>query len=210
LFDINDIPSRLIRDMNSLDQCEQLILRISGLGKKKIRTDNLILSAVLILLFEKNKQTHILFIKRSEKVSHHKGEISFPGGRMEPSDSSLKHTALRETEEEIGLPSDRIRIIAELDDYVTPYQFHITPYVGIVSPPFSTTINPDEVTEVIEVPLADLLNKHNYRTGYRLYHKTVYLVHFFSYREHTIWGITGFILHEFLHALINPISDAGT
>lgn len=164
-------------------------------------------SSVLLPLFAKNGQTHILFIRRSDTVSHHKGEISFPGGRMERYDPTLQDTALRETYEEIGLSRERVRIIAELDDYVTPYNFHITPFAGFVDLPDVLAPDPGEVAEIIYVPLIFFLNRQNYSAGFRLYNKTVYRLHFFRYGHHTIWGITGYIMHEFMHSLIRCFSE---
>lgn len=208
MFDPSDISSSLISVINDPVRCEHLLGEFGSRRRKKsIPADQLVASSVLLPLFEKNGQTHILFIRRSDTVSHHKGEISFPGGRMERSDSSLTDTALRETQEEIGLSRERVRIIAELDDYVTPYNFHITPFAGFVNMPDVLIPDHREVAEIIDVPLVFFLNRQNYSAGYRLYNKTVYHLHFFRYGQHTIWGITGYIMHEFMLSLIRGISE---
>ena len=208
MFDLSDIPSHLIRDINDPVRCEYMVGELGSRRRKKlIPADQLVASSVLLPLFEKKGQTHILFIRRSDTVSHHKGEISFPGGRMERSDSSLIDTALRETHEEIGLSRERVRIIAELDDYVTPYNFHITPFAGFVDLPDVLVPDPSEVAEIICVPLVFFLNRQNYSAGFRLYNKKVYHLHFFRYGKHTIWGITGYIMHEFVLSLIRCFSE---
>ncbi len=197
----------MTRSLGDIGRCESLIRRFGNSGrKKKISAGDLTRSAVLLLLFEKDLQTRILFIRRSESVRYHRGEIAFPGGRLEPYDRNPADTALRETYEEIGVPQNRIRLIAELHDYVTPYRFHITPFAGILSPPFDFKPDPFEVAEIIDAPLTFFLNPQNYRAGYRMYQKTVHHLHFFTYQNHTVWGITGYILYDFLKSLAGVFS----
>lgn len=201
------MPGRFIQEIARLDSCIQLIDRCNGKAVKIPVTGGFTFSAVLILLFEKNSATHILFIRRSQTVRYHKGEIAFPGGMREPGDTTPEATALRETMEETGLDPARIRIIAESDDFITPYHFHITPFIGMTEDNLSYQLNTDEVAEVIEVPLAHLYNSEYYRTGYRFYHGRLYDLHFFRYQQHVIWGITGYILFRFLTSLFSSFSE---
>ena len=118
-------------------------------------------SAVLILLYPKAGEDYIVFMRRTETVAHHKGQISLPGGGFEPSDPDLVHTALREAHEELGIPPDRIEVLSVMPDvYARVSFFVITPVIARLKPghPAELTFrpSPDEVAEVIEVPLSAL------------------------------------------------------
>jgi 8-oxo-dGTP pyrophosphatase MutT (NUDIX family) len=155
-------------------------------------------AAVLIPLFYKNDTIHILFTKRTEKVEHHKGQISFPGGMKDKSDKNLRNTALRETWEEMGIAEENITLLGRIDNFLTNTNFMITPYVGYFPFPYDYKINEDEISKVIEVPLAELLKsdcfeiKKWYRNG------ILWDVHYYYCNNETIWGVTGFLLSNFL------------
>lgn len=169
--------------------------------KRRIELGSLIPASVLIPFFEKNGQVHILFAKRTQNVRHHKGQISFPGGAFDPQDKDLLQTALRETEEEVGLKKEDVEIVAELDDMFTPTNFRVTPFAGFIPYPYAFKLNPHETAELIEIPLSHLLNERHHRLGYRrLFNKTVE-VHYYDYKEHTVWGVTGLILFELLEKI---------
>jgi 8-oxo-dGTP pyrophosphatase MutT (NUDIX family) len=170
-------------------------------AKRKMDLPGFTPSAVLVPLFEKNGRAYLLFIKRSLTVTHHKGQISFPGGARDASDKSLLDTALRETEEEIGVGPPAVEIIAELDDMVTPTHFTVTPFAGIIPYPYDFKIDPQETSEVIEIPLQHLLNDAHHRLGYRRFMNKTHEVHYYDYESHTVWGVTGFILNEFLRKI---------
>ncbi len=154
-------------------------------------------SAVLIPIFIKNGELSALFVKRSQSVRHHRGEIAFPGGAFDINDRSLEHTALRETEEEIGVHPSDIRILAELDELKTPTQFHITPFIGVMPYPYPWRINKDEVELVFDVPLSRLVSRSAHRKGFRLMEKNIYEIHYYYHDHHIIWGVTGNILYNF-------------
>lgn len=158
-------------------------------------------AAVLIPLFLKEKKIHVLFTKRTETVRTHKGQIAFPGGARDAEDNDLQYTALRETEEEIGIPGNTVEILAETSPMVTPTQFHVTPFIGIVPYPFDWKINPYETESIIEIPLSHLLDERHHRKGFRMWQDRTYEIHYFDYQEHTVWGVTGFIVYEFLEKL---------
>ena len=100
----------------------------------------------------------VLLTQRTAHLTAHAGQISFPGGRIEAHDPDPESAALRETEEEVGLPRDRVSVIGRLDTYLTGTGFEITPVVGIVTPPFPLAIDPFEVAEAFEVPLSYILD----------------------------------------------------
>jgi 8-oxo-dGTP pyrophosphatase MutT (NUDIX family) len=170
-------------------------------SKRIITLSEYVPSAVLIPLFEKHDETYLLFTQRSMTVRHHKGQISFPGGARENLDESLMVTALRETEEEIGLPAKAVEIIAELDDMITPTNFRVTPFAGIIPYPYAFKIDQEETSHLIEIPLGHLLNEAHHRLGYRRLFNQTHEVHYYDYQEHTVWGVTGFILYELLEKI---------
>lgn len=170
-------------------------------SRRAITLSGLLPSAVLVPLFEKNHETHLLFIQRSLTVRHHKGQVSFPGGARDASDKTLAETALRETEEEIGVPAGAVEVIAELDDTVTPTNFRVTPFAGIIPYPYAFKIDRQETAALIEIPLSHLLNDAHHRLGYRRLFNRTHEVHYYDYREHTVWGVTGFILYELLEKI---------
>src|SRR3990170_3256951 len=116
-------------------------------------------AAVLVPLFKKGGDCHLIFTKRTDTVRYHKGEISFPGGVFDESDSALERTALREAFEEIGLKESDVQIIGVLDDIVTVTEFIVTPFVGFFPYPYPFKVSPIEIAELIEVPLSSLLDE---------------------------------------------------
>jgi len=155
-------------------------------------------AAVLVPLFQKEGDCHLLFTKRSEEVKYHKGEISFPGGVVDEEDRELIHTALREAHEEIGLKESDVQIIGVLDDIVTITEFIVTPIVGLFPYPYPFKVSEVEIAELIEVPIASLLNEDSFseREIFRGDQKEI--VYAYQYGKHIIWGATARILNQFL------------
>jgi 8-oxo-dGTP pyrophosphatase MutT (NUDIX family) len=120
-------------------------------------------ASVLVPLLEREAGLTVLLTRRAEHLSDHPGQISFPGGRAEPHDLSPVDTALREAEEEIGLASHRVQVLGSLPIYTTVTSFIVTPVVGIVQPDFTLRLDPSEVSEVFEVPLAFLMSPAHHR-----------------------------------------------
>lgn len=162
------------------------------------KNDSLQKAAVLIPILVQENELHVILTKRSETVQHHKGQICFPGGAVDDSDTSLWHTALRETHEEIGIESKLIYFIDELKRIVTPTLFEITPYIGFVTCLPELNPNPHEIDEIITVPLRHFLDRNNLRFEEREYFGKSFTVPFFAYQHHEIWGATGKIILNFL------------
>ncbi len=120
------------------------------------------LAAVLLPLVMRDELT-LLLTERGAHLNTHSGQIAFPGGRTDDTDRDAVHTALREAEEEIGLPSTHIEVLGTLPIYVTGTAYIITPVVALVQPGFALQPNPDEVADVFEVPLSFLMNPANHR-----------------------------------------------
>jgi 8-oxo-dGTP pyrophosphatase MutT (NUDIX family) len=147
-------------------------------------------AAVLFPIVLRDGNQTVLLTQRTAHLRDHAGQISFPGGRVEAEDLSPTHTALRETEEEIGLSRDRIEVLGFLPEYRTGTGFRVTPVVAIVQPPFDLAPDPFEVAEVFEVPLAFLLDPANHKR-HSIHHLGA-LRHFFAmpYGDYFIWGAT--------------------
>ena len=155
-------------------------------------------AAVLIPLFFKENIPHLLFTKRTEKVEHHKGQISFPGGMLDKRDASLQITALRETREEVGIQEQDITILGRTDQFLTNTNFMVTPYAGYFTYPYPYTVNSDEISQLIEVPLPHLLKPEIFEVKKWERNGVLWDVHFYYYNKEVIWGVTGFLLSNFL------------
>ncbi|MCD6391341.1 MAG: CoA pyrophosphatase [Dehalococcoidia bacterium] len=160
--------------------------------KKMIAGKNLKASAVLIPLFHNQGQYHILFTERSKEIGLHEGQVCFPGGTHELSDSNLLQTVLRETEEEISLKAEDVEILGELDDITTlTSNYVISPFVAFMLHPYSLNINNIEVERVFSVPLSFFMDKSNFKQDSYEY----------EYKGHIIWGATARILRQFIDLL---------
>ncbi|MBL8314487.1 MAG: CoA pyrophosphatase [Rubrivivax sp.] len=120
-------------------------------------------AAVLVPLVQRPQGLHVLLTRRTDHLRDHAGQISFPGGRAEPEDSEPAITALREAEEEVGLPRDRVTVIGHMPVYTTITRYEVTPVVALVQPPFELTLDTFEVAEAFEVPLAFLMDPAHHR-----------------------------------------------
>nr|VFK52804.1 MAG: 8-oxo-dGTP pyrophosphatase MutT, NUDIX family [Candidatus Kentron sp. TUN]VFK53398.1 MAG: 8-oxo-dGTP pyrophosphatase MutT, NUDIX family [Candidatus Kentron sp. TUN]VFK56908.1 MAG: 8-oxo-dGTP pyrophosphatase MutT, NUDIX family [Candidatus Kentron sp. TUN] len=151
-------------------------------------------AAVLVPIVEHPHGLSILFTKRTDHLHDHPGQVSFPGGRTEEADSGPVETALRETEEEIGLKPSFIHVIGFLDTYETRTRYLVTPVVGLVTPGFR--LNPDrfEVAEVFEVPLPFLLDPMNHQVKPRTIEEIRYGFYELEYEGYVIWGATAGML----------------
>ena len=160
--------------------------------KKEITGENLKTSAVLIPFFYNQGQYHVLLTERSEEVDFHKGQVCFPGGRREPSDSSLLRTALREAEEEISLKAEDVEILGEFDDNLTlTSNYVISPFVAFIPHPYPLKADGREIREIFSVPLSFLLDEANFKQESYEY----------EYEGHIIWGATARILRQFVDLL---------
>jgi 8-oxo-dGTP pyrophosphatase MutT (NUDIX family) len=151
-------------------------------------------AAVLIPLIAHADALSVLFTQRTAHLKNHSGQVSFPGGRAELGDASAEFTALRETEEEIGLAMQRVEVLARLPDYRTRTGFRVTPVIGLVAPPLELAPDPREVAEVFEVPLAFLMEERNRQRRTREFQGQQVGYYVFEYGGRVIWGATAGIL----------------
>lgn len=155
-------------------------------------------AAVLLPLYVREGEQTILFTRRTEHLQHHRGEISFPGGRRQQGDADLQATALRETEEEMGIRPADVTVLGRLDDFVSVHGYHVVPFVGTFAWPYPFRADPREIAEVIEVPLAVLRDPARWRREDWRHRGRLHPVHFCTVGEHQIWGLTAAILRQFL------------
>ena len=188
---------------------EQRLRRALSLRQKRhIVAASRVSAAVLLPIYYKQGQYYILFTKRTEKVKEHKGEISFPGGAYQEGDGTLVNTALRECAEEIGLMADEIEVLGELDDTVTVTSSYIvSPFVGFMPWPYSLKLDQWETEEIIEVPLAALMDKNCFEEGTALVDGKLIDSYFYRYGKKVIWGATARILKQFLEIISDLVQQ---
>jgi 8-oxo-dGTP pyrophosphatase MutT (NUDIX family) len=179
---------------------DMLEARLASHSPRPLNLPGLVLreSAVLAPLFEREGVPHILFTRRPAHLRHHANQFSFPGGGREPEDPTPLHTALRETEEELGIERSRVRVLGMLDEVATPTSFRIQPFVGVIPSDGQYRPSAEEVEFILEVPLAGLLEPSIRRTEKRTVRGVEYDVYFYTYNSHVIWGATARILYDLL------------
>ena len=158
-------------------------------------------AAVLVPLVEREPELTVLLTERTAHLPSHAGQISFPGGAIEADDRDEVAAALRETDEEIGLPAERIDVIGRLDTYVTRTGFRIDPVVGLIRPPFTLRPDSNEVADVFEVPLSVILDPANPKRDSRVFQGKERYFHVFPYEDRYIWGATAGMLLNLREAL---------
>ncbi len=158
-------------------------------------------ASVLIPMYVRDRQLFTLFTKRTDHVEHHKGQISFPGGAREDHDQNAWQTAVRETEEEIGVPAESVRLLGALPKLVTVTDFEISPFVGAIPYPVEFRLAEGEVEKIIEIPVTFLLDpKVVEERPLRWKGKEVKTL-VYHYHGHAIWGATAHILSDLLEVL---------
>ena len=156
-------------------------------------------AAVLLLLYERDDGVHCLFQQRSQRVEHHKGQISFPGGARDAGDASAAATALRETHEEVGVAPADVDLLGELDEIWTVSDFRVRPFVGWLRDwPYPFRYAPREVEALLEVPVAHLADPASFADDVREIDGRRVALPSYRWGEHLIWGATARILTNFL------------
>jgi 8-oxo-dGTP pyrophosphatase MutT (NUDIX family) len=168
-----------------------------GMGRESAGT----VAAVLVPIVTHASGLTVLFTQRTAHLKAHSGQVSFPGGRAEPSDASPEETALRESEEEIGLARAHVEVLARLPEYFTRTGFRVTPVVGLIHPPLELVPDPREVESVFEVPLGFLLDTRNHQRHTREFQGATVGYYAMPYGDRNIWGATAGMVVNLCRAL---------
>jgi 8-oxo-dGTP pyrophosphatase MutT (NUDIX family) len=160
-------------------------------------------AAVLLPLFKNATDYHLVFTKRTDTLTHHKGQVSFPGGSFEPTDGDLLSTALRESHEEVGIRPQDVSVLGRLDDLSTfSTSFTISPFVGLIPYPYPFRPNPVEVAIVFDAPVSILADPTVRRRYIRARDDGATIEDYeFHVNGHVIWGATARIIHRFLEVV---------
>ncbi len=191
----------MTKRISYLNQIRRLL---AAYQPERIRPEGRAAAGVLLLLYDVDGETHLLFTKRTELVEYHKGEICFPGGRREPADKDLFTTAVREAFEEVGINPEHVERVGQLDDIVSRgSNFVVSPFVGVlkVPAPYEYSHQEREVDEVLEIPVAHLLDDTNGGRELRRIGDEDVETPFYRFHRHVIWGATARILAQFLGLL---------
>ncbi len=156
--------------------------------------DKLTPAAVLVPIVLRQARPTVLLTQRTPHLLDHAGQISFPGGKIDPGDRDAVDAALRETHEEVGIAPDRVEVVGNLDPYITRTGFSVTPVVGLVRPPIAPKPDPFEVAEIFEVPLAFLLDRSNHERHSRPFEGRTRYFYAMPYEGYFIWGATAGML----------------
>lgn len=164
-------------------------------------------AAVLMLFYPKNNQTHLALIVRNSGPNVHASQIAFPGGKVEPKDENLAMTALRETQEEIGITPQKVEIIRPFTEiYIPPSNFLVSPFLGISKSELSFQLQVSEVADIIEMPLSMLLSDQILKTTLMTTSYAIQIeVPVFEVFEHQVWGATAMMLSELKECIKNVI-----
>lgn len=208
------ITKRLL-PLDYIEQDNQRIEKEKMRLQSFLRTNNqtmrneFLQAGVLIPLVKQSIQNEwqVILTRRAEHLKNHPGEISFPGGRYEATDRCLPNTAIRETNEEIGIDHDDIELIGKLPIQATVSQYYVTPYVGLVEQNHQLTIDEDEVAEVFSVPLAFILDKNNHQLIPRNINGQTFSYYQIEYNHYKIWGATAQMIVRLSERLAKPIDN---
>lgn len=166
------------------------------------------ISAVMVLLYEKDGELHLVFTLRHQYDGVHSGQMSFPGGKRDEGDKDLTETALRETWEEVGVTADKIEVLGRLSElYIPPSNFLVYPAVGYAKEVQVFAPQEEEVDEIVQIPLSFFLDNENInlQTEIKVYNGQVVRVPAYVLGKYIIWGATAIMLSEFTYLVENAI-----
>lgn len=173
----------------TVDYHQEALRRVAHLNHSSLRK-----ASVLIGFVERDNGLHVLFTRRARHLKHHPGQVSFPGGKYELSDTDLAATALRETYEEVGINHESVRIFGQLPELITVSRFTVTPFMAFIDSDYRTNIDHNEVDEVFEVPAKIVLDPRELHSERFYINNHSHRVFGLSYQNHFIWGMTAQII----------------
>ncbi|MGK0289223.1 MAG: 8-oxo-dGTP pyrophosphatase MutT (NUDIX family) [bacterium] len=177
---------------------ESLIKKVKNHQPKK-QKEELKEAAVLMTITNNSDNPHFVLTLRAAHLSSHAGQVSFPGGKKDDTDQNLVETALRESFEEVGLQSDVVNVVGEIDQFISINRLKVTPIVGIVPEEQIYTPNYSELDSIFKVPLSFFLEKNDYTYDIIPYEGVEYKVHHFHYQDYDIWGLTAVMIMRLLN-----------
>lgn len=196
-----DLRSRILRRFEgSQPQHELADWRLLGLDAERARQlqkhfpADPIAAAVLVAFVDRPEGLTVLLTQRASQLAKHAAQVSFPGGRLEPSDPDIASAALREAQEEIGLDPALVQVVGYLPDHLVISGFRVTPVLSLVTPPISLVPNPDEVAEVFEVPVSHIFDPANHKARLRRVGDEDILLYDIPWQGQSIWGATAGML----------------
>ncbi len=176
--------------------------RLRGYRPRRLPESGLVLAGVLVPLYVDGGEVYVLLTRRTHQVATHKGQISFPGGAVEPEDRDARDAALRETHEELGIRQEDVELLGELDDVPTMVSgFLIRPYVGHIPYPYPLRPAPQEIAEVLGIPLRFFTDERNVRLEAVGEGAARRELPFYHYGPHTVWGATARVLRRLVEVL---------
>ena len=184
---------------------ERLSSQLQSRNPRRLAVDHSGRAAVLMPILPHGEEFCFLLTQRTHKVETHKGQISFPGGIQEDSDSSLLQTALRETWEEIGLAAEGIHILGEFDEYLSITGLIVTPFAAYVGGPLNLAPNPDEVDEILRVPFSAFQNSRTLRVETRVRLGVERKIYFYDFQGREVWGLTAQMIRDLMQLLGGPL-----
>ncbi|HEY7366424.1 MAG TPA: CoA pyrophosphatase [Methylomirabilota bacterium] len=188
--------------MTTIELVGRTRARLQGRDRRVAPPGALVPAAVLVPIVDRG-EPYLVFAKRTDRVGHHKGQISFPGGVVDPGDGSFLDAALRECEEEIGLPRRAVEALGVLDDIETvATQFIVTPVVGLVRETIAWQPDGEEIERVIEVPWSALTDQRRFRVEHWERGGVSRPVYFYEWEGETIWGATARIVKHYLDLVV--------
>jgi len=187
-----------------LDTIDRLRKKLAHYDRRVIAAGTLTKSAVLIPITKRTEGLELLFTKRTDRVEHHKGQISFPGGACDPAETTPAETALRESQEEIGLPPSAVALLGAMDDIRTPSGFIVTPVVGYIETLPTLHLNDEEVAEVVFVPLEKFFDEGVRRSKFREVEGKTTEVFFYDVWKEPVWGATALFVKRLVDLLRSP------
>ena len=170
---------------------------LAGRSKRTVDIPDHRKSAVMMLFMEREGSPHVLLTLRTDRVSTHKGQISFPGGSYDETDRDFLETALRETLEEVGIEPAEIEVLGEFDEYISIMGFHVYVFTGALNRAVEYKPSRDEIEEILEVPFSIFYNEEFDRCEKITHQGRDYDVYYYNYGKSTIWGMTARILTDF-------------
>lgn len=181
---------------------EEIKSRLKAKSRRVIDRPELVPASVLMLLMNKDGFPHVLLTKRTSNVATHRGEVSFPGGKCDDKDADTLHTALRETEEEVGIPARDITLLGEFDHYFSIWGFHVSTFVGSIPHPYHYKSNPSEIDACIEAPLDMFYYERYYKTEIYHFEGREVPVYYYHFNGFEIWGLTARIMTDFSRIIL--------